>query len=174
MTASEAFCAAALRGDAKAVEKSILAGVDVNLPCAVDNETATTLYIASRLGHTDCIEVLLREGAAVNSPEGRPAFPGETALHAAAGWGQTETVELLLRMGANASQGNAQAFLPLHNAAMWGHLKVVEVLLEASVDINSRSSNGWTPIHRAATSGEVESVRLLLERGADATIATNE
>ncbi len=173
-TTSEAFCAAVADGDVEALELTIRQGVDIEYQCPVANGTATALYIASRAGHTGIVDVLLREGAAVNSPEGRPAFPGETALHAAAGWGQTETVELLLRMGANASQGNAQAFLPLHNAAMWGHLEVIEVLLQASVDINSRNSNGWTPIHRAATSGQVESVRLLLERGADATIATNE
>ena len=82
-TASEAFCAAVADGDVEALELTIRQAVDIEYQCPVANGTESALYIASRLGHMDCIEVLLREGAAVNSPEGRSEFPGETALHAA-------------------------------------------------------------------------------------------
>ena len=102
--ASEAFCDAARRGDAKSVERSIRNGVDVDHLCPVEPRgTCTALYVASGHGNPDLIRSLLREGANVdlkgcNDPE----LSGRTPLHVAAAHGLTENCQLLLRAGANA------------------------------------------------------------------------
>ena len=153
---SNVFCAAARRGNARAVKMSIRKGVDVEYPCPAANGTETALCIASREGHTDIVDALLREGAAVT-----------IALHIAAGYGQTEVAELLLGAGGNPWQGDVAGYTPLDNAARWGHQKIVEVFLDqAKVDVKSHDAKG-APIYYAAKYGRVEVIKLLLERGAD-------
>ena len=172
--ASEAFCDAARRGDAKAVEKSIRNGVDVDHLCPVEPRgTCTALYVASGHGNPDLIRSLLREGANVDLKGcSDPELSGRTPLHVAAAHGLTENCQLLLRAGANAELAEMNSWTPLHFAAAYGHLRVVKLLLDkAKVDINGGDSIGRVPIYLAAMNGHGEVVSHLLSRGADANIA---
>ncbi|CAI8042326.1 Ankyrin repeat domain-containing protein 29, partial [Geodia barretti] len=62
----------------------------------VSNTGATPLYIASGKGHSEVVDILLRNGAGVD----RALNDGTTPLYIASQNGHSEVVDILLRNGA--------------------------------------------------------------------------
>ena len=69
-----------------------------------------------RHGNLDCIKVLIRAGANVNSINAG----GHTPLHEAAYRGYEDTIKMLLLHGANPHATSNQRRTPLHEACMQG------------------------------------------------------
>ena len=69
-----------------------------------------------RHGNLDCIKVLIRAGANVNSINAG----GHTPLHEAAYRGYEDTIKVLLLHGANHHAASNQRRTPLHEACMQG------------------------------------------------------
>jgi Ankyrin repeats (3 copies) len=115
---TEAFGAAARRGDAATVAKLLDEGVDVNAKFRYD---VTALFYACDHGHLEVVKVLLARGATVNLKD---TFYGATPLTWASGPAQkrkpehAQIVGLLLKAGAQGKEGALSAAVSASDAPM--------------------------------------------------------
>ena len=152
---------AAYQGNLKFVQ--MLLGVEnVDLE-VVDKNGQTPLNLASRQGHTDIVNCLLKAGSCVNHPDN----DGWTALRSAAWGGHTEVVGALLKAGAEVDHADSDQRTALRAAAWGGHDDIVIKLLEAGACVNKVDNEGRTALIAAAYMGHTEIVEHLLENGAD-------
>ncbi|XP_063969897.1 serine/threonine-protein phosphatase 6 regulatory ankyrin repeat subunit B-like [Lytechinus pictus] len=113
------------------------------------------LYMASRLGHLDAVNVLISRGISVNAESHR----GQIPLHAAAATGRIQVVETLIENGSDLNKTDIDGWTPLHAAVQNGHLEVVRYLMwKGAIDIKCR---GMTSLHIAAQSGHFDIVKHL-------------
>uniref|UniRef100_A0A1S4KFV5 Uncharacterized protein n=2 Tax=Culex quinquefasciatus TaxID=7176 RepID=A0A1S4KFV5_CULQU len=116
-------------------------------------------------GHRDVVELLLDNGARVNSAT---SDHGLTALYMAAQNQHTEVVRLLFARGAIVDAAlKSDGRTPLLQAASTGNMDLVEILLKHGANCNATTSNKrLTPLHAAARYGHGEVALLLLKNGA--------
>ncbi|KAG0242736.1 Glycerophosphocholine phosphodiesterase [Actinomortierella wolfii] len=108
--------------------------------------TYTPLSIASRLGHTDVIKLLIRHGANLDAQD----EDGESCLIVAAKNGHTQSVKLLIEGGANLElRERYYGWTALHLAAIENHPETVKALLEAGANPNVYDFSSWTPHEHA-------------------------
>ena len=122
----------------------------------------TALMYASRDGHTEIVELLLRvEGIDFNAKDKN----GYTALMSASYNGHTEIVELLLRVeGIDVNTKDKDGDTALRLAASNGHTEIVKLLLGVKgIDVNAKNNDGWTILMSASYNGHTEIVELLLD-----------
>lgn len=117
-------------------------GVDVNRP---DAWIRTPLMIASGLGESEIVDLLLSEGAQVDAKDG----DGRTALMYAAGHNQewtenTDVIERLIRQGANIETQDEAGLTSLMYAVMRCNLDEAELLLSKGADPLLTDSDGRT------------------------------
>ncbi|MFT7812925.1 ankyrin repeat and SAM domain-containing protein 1A-like isoform X1 [Arapaima gigas] len=158
---------------------SIWRGPNVN---CVDSTGYTPLHHAALNGHSEVVELLLRNEALTNIADNKGCYP----LHLAAWKGDQRIVQLLIHQGPSHSKLNEQSSVdqkefkrcgpfdpyinaknndnetPLHCAAQYGHTEVVRLLLEELTDPTLRNSKLETPLDLAALYGRLEVVKLLL------------
>lgn len=121
------------------------------------------LQAAALGGHTEIVQLLLDEGAQVNTDCGNFGDP----LQAAAFGGSLETVELLLKHGAVINTEHGEYGNALIAASHMGHLEVAKKLIECGADPELSSRENGKAIAGAAASGQTELVKLLLLKGND-------
>ncbi|KAJ6503031.1 ankyrin repeat-containing domain protein [Mycena vulgaris] len=161
-------------GYIEGAEALLATGVDINLVPA-EYPRATTLTFASRSGHTDIVDLLLRNQADPNIPSD---FYG-CALAAASENGHIEVVRLLLKSGANANLPGGERGSPLAAASAGGHIEILRLLLESGADINQPIS-GWrfngSALGAACDTWDEnhEVVHFLLDNGADINLPGGE
>eukprot|EP01105_Mastigella_eilhardi_P021264 TRINITY_DN5136_c0_g1_i5.p1 TRINITY_DN5136_c0_g1~~TRINITY_DN5136_c0_g1_i5.p1 ORF type:complete len:381 (-),score=81.05 TRINITY_DN5136_c0_g1_i5:109-1251(-) len=122
---------------------------------AVDNDCATSLYLACLNESTDVALMLLREpGVDINLPKGKTWKP----LHAACRRGLVPVIEVMLqhdpKPDVNAPVELCQMYTPLHTAIMSKNVidpTVLRLLVEAGADVNRPTSHGMTPLHLACS-----------------------
>ncbi|XP_016099177.1 serine/threonine-protein phosphatase 6 regulatory ankyrin repeat subunit A-like [Sinocyclocheilus grahami] len=125
-----------------------------------DGKGQTPLMLAVLGGHTDCVYILLSEGASV---EARDKW-GRTALHRGAVMGQEACVEALLQHGSSLLVQDSRGRSPMHLAAACGHVGVLRALLKTQKTVLVLKDNcGYTPLHWACYNGHDACVELLLE-----------
>ncbi|KAL3974723.1 G2/M phase-specific E3 ubiquitin-protein ligase [Sarotherodon galilaeus] len=158
---------------------SIWRGPNVN---CVDSTGYTPLHHAALNGHSEVVEVLLRNEALTNIADNKGCYP----LHLAAWKGDEHIVKLLIHQGPSNPKLNEQSSVdhkefkrcgpfdpyinaknndnetPLHCAAQYGHSRVVRLLLEELTDPTMRNNKFETPLDLAALYGRLEVVKLLL------------
>ncbi|XP_061591409.1 ankyrin repeat and SAM domain-containing protein 1A-like isoform X3 [Cololabis saira] len=158
---------------------SIWRGPNVN---CVDSTGYTPLHHAALNGHSDVVEMLLRNEALTNIADNKGCYP----LHLAAWKGDERIVKLLIHQGPSHPKLNEQSSVddkefkrcgpfdpyinaknndnetPLHCAAQYGHSQVVRLLLEELTDPTMRNNKFETPLDLAALYGRLEVVKLLL------------
>ncbi|KAJ6538320.1 hypothetical protein DFH09DRAFT_1368955 [Mycena vulgaris] len=156
-------------GYIEGAEALLATGVDINLAPA-EYLRATALTLASNSGHTDIVDLLLRNQADPNIPSD---YYG-CALAAASSNGHIEVVRLLLKSGANANLPDDVWGCPLAAASAEGHIEILRLLLESGADINqpipvtSWGSHGSALGAACDTWDEnPEVVHFLLDNGAD-------
>ena len=137
---------------------SILANesVDVNKSVKVEPffSEMTPIYLASYNGNTALVELLLKNGAAVNTVE-----PNESVLNNAVAAEKIEMVKLLLSAGASLDRSYNLAL----SAARSEDVSLMKLLLEHGVDPTLIGEKGWTPLSQAIMSGNLEVAHLLVE-----------
>ncbi len=151
--------------DAEGFRAALAEGEDVEAIHRKDSP----LLLASWLGRTDMVALLLDAGADPNAANNEKQV---VALHTAAHSGHLGIVDLLARAGARLEAKNINGHTALHLASMEGHTAVVERLLELGSDIDAQANGRVTPLHEAAFLGRGKIVELLLRHGADAHART--
>ena len=147
---------AAKKGNIEAVKQHLAAGTVVN---AIDDDW-TPLKYAAHEGHKEVVELLIAEGAGVNTK----TDDGWTPLILAAIKGHKEIVDLLIANGADV---NAKDEIggALHSAALEGHKEIVELLITKDADVNAKNEDGETPLDWAINFKQTEVADLLRKHG---------
>jgi len=112
----------------------------------------TPLFQACRENHITIVELLLENGAGVNSP-----FPNsrENPLTLCAEKGHHELVELLLTKGALLDCQTKKGCTPMFLSCKEGHLEISKVLLKKGANVETADCRGNTPIMAAFKNGHV-------------------
>jgi ankyrin repeat protein len=184
------FVQSAQKGDLKAIQLFLNAGIDGNAQSATGT---TALMAASKYGRLDVVKKLLEQKVNVDAQDKQ----GVTALMLAAESNQVEIVQLLLKKNADpnmedqtgwtalmkavyqGSTGCAEALAArsrqevnraLLVAALTGRQEVAKILIDNGAEIDSRADDGRTPLMLAAGKGDTDFVSFLLKAGADPTL----
>jgi len=134
------------------------------------NDGGTSLFMASRNGHCDVVDALIRGGADVN----KASDDGVTPLYMASCNGHCNVVEVLVRGGADVNKAWNDGMTPLYIASQVGHCGVVDALLRGGADVNITTNDGTTPLNVASQNGHCDVVEVLIRGGADVNKARNE
>jgi ankyrin repeat protein len=169
---AQALLEAAAKGDEAAVERSLAAGVKVEIRDAAGR---TPLLLATHGNHVAVARLLIAAGADVNA---RDAIQDSPYLYAGA-HGRTEILKMTLAAGADLKSLNRYGGTALIPACHYGHVEAVKVLLATKIDIDHVNRLGWTALLEAVILGDggpvhTEIVRLLLVAGANPSIADRE
>ncbi len=166
---ARALLDAAATGDTAAIERSLAAGVKVDIR---DPAGRTPLLLATHGNHVDAARALIAAGADVNAKD---QIEDSAFLYAGA-HGRVEILKMTLAAGADLKSVNRYGGTALIPACHYGHVDAVKVLLGTKIDIDHVNRLGWTALLEAVILGNggpvhTEIVRLLLEAGANPAIA---
>jgi ankyrin repeat protein len=143
------------RAHADTIKRLIAQGVDIN---ARNIRGHAPIHLATAMGSSDVVQLLLKNGAEVNLAGTDSCF---TSLHYAARLGHVDLCELLVRYGADTDAQTAKLETPLHLAIAKGHREVVAILLKYSARLDIRDKNGMTPLQQAENIKNREVVTLI-------------
>ncbi|KAH7100602.1 hypothetical protein BKA62DRAFT_639662 [Auriculariales sp. MPI-PUGE-AT-0066] len=115
------------------------------------------LSLASRMGHTSVVRVLLSHGA-----PNRPNRNGEFPLHLAAHHGHADICDLLCQHEMCDRADKYNEWTPLFHAAANGHSNCIRVLIQHGCNRAALDENGRSALYHAAWNGHVDCVSLLL------------
>ncbi|XP_017521223.3 ankyrin repeat domain-containing protein 35 isoform X1 [Manis javanica] len=122
-------------------------------------------HLAASKGLTECLTILLANGADINSKN----EDGSTALHLATISCQPQCVKVLLQHGANEDAVDAEHRSPLHWAASSGCASSVLLLCDHEAFLDVLDNDGRTPLMIASLGGHAAICSQLLQRGAQVT-----
>jgi tetratricopeptide (TPR) repeat protein len=166
---AENMTEAALKGDAKAMEKKlrrsspeINAGVPIKGSQAFcpDETMLTPLQAASCVGHAAIVEKLLEAKAIPDLPTSR----GKTPLLLAVNNGKEDVARLLVERGAKADLADADGNTPLIVALKRGYVSLAEFLLKNGASPQGRNRDGETALMLVS---DAKMAKMLLDAGAD-------
>lgn len=184
------FVQSAEKGDLKAVQLFLEAGIDGN---SQDATGSTALMATAKKGRIDVVNKLLEQKLNLNLQDKQ----GETALMLAAANNQADIVKLLLKKNADPNiqdqsgwsalmravyqcniacvealvgQSHQEVNRALLVASLTGHKDIVKVLLDNGAEVDTRADDGRTPLMLAAAKGDSDLAAALLAAGADPTL----
>ncbi|XP_065659371.1 ankyrin repeat, PH and SEC7 domain containing protein secG isoform X1 [Hydra vulgaris] len=129
---------------------------------------ATPLILASKDGHSNVVEFLLKNNADPNIQ-----YRGkQNALLFAAGNGHSECIQHLLQHKVNLDQANSQNVTPLMRAVQQGHNECVTLLAANGADLNLQDITGRTALHFAVETNNTGALKILLNAGANYNLKT--
>ena len=136
----------------------------------IDAQLGPSLTDAAKVGHVECLELLVKAGAAVNTRNAR----SETPLLWAA-FKHNICVKFLMdaRDIVNTTNTLRNTFKEQKRQEdLCKQNKCIKILVEAGASVNIADNNGLSPIIAAACCGNVKLVELLIQAGADVNIRT--
>ncbi|KAK0666808.1 ankyrin repeat-containing domain protein [Cercophora samala] len=152
---------AAQRGDHVEMASLIRRRADLDHPHRGTGRTP--LAVACHCGHNDVVELLIAEGANVNSKDKRKLSP----LHLAAANGHCHVMATLLDREADINARGPYGKTPLRIACDHGQLDAIRFLAKLRAMVDSRDEAHKTPLHAASEAGDNEIAKLLLQLGAN-------
>jgi ankyrin repeat protein len=145
----------------EAAVKTFLARSDMEADTK-DSKGMTPLCMAAKGGHTSIAQILIAQGAAIDSNNSH----GETPLWWATQNKHEALIRLLLENGANKELKGRDGCTPLLVAVNRGYDAILQLLLESGADIEATDDYGQTSLCIAAMSGRDHAVQILLDSGA--------
>ncbi|XP_012998583.2 ankyrin repeat domain-containing protein 35 isoform X1 [Cavia porcellus] len=131
-------------------------------PTKLDSHGQSPFHLAASKGLTECLSILLANGADINSMN----EDGSTALHLATISCQPQCVKVLLQHGANEDAVDRENRTPLHWAASSGCASSVLLLCDHEAFLDVLDNDGRTPLMIASLGGHAAICSQLLQRGA--------
>uniref|UniRef100_A0A8C2CCR5 CARD- and ANK-containing Inflammasome Adaptor Protein n=1 Tax=Cyprinus carpio TaxID=7962 RepID=A0A8C2CCR5_CYPCA len=125
------------------------------------NQT-TVLHMAATEDDATLAEVLLRNGALVDTRDGQR----KTALYHAVRQGNEKTAGVLLKAGAQVDSVINEITAALFKAVQKNLDEVVAALIDHGADVNSCNQLGYTPMLLAAELGNAEAFKVLVSKKA--------
>ena len=147
-----------LSADSKVVSEKNDKDINNNLPLPI--------HIAASYDEPQIIELLVSNGADVNSRNQRK----ETPLHLAAACGSLNAAAALLKLSADVNATCKTGLTPLHTA-LNKPFEMAKLLIKYGASVNARDNGRQTPLHNAASLGNSDLMELLIKTGADAKAA---
>ncbi|KAK3578853.1 hypothetical protein CHS0354_010212 [Potamilus streckersoni] len=139
----------------------------VAVPRAVkQNELETAFIHAAKLGHNECIDILLATGIHPDTTDTN----NNTALMYAAQMNHDVTLQTLVSAKASVNWVGSGKSTPLHMVAKHGYEKTITLLLEHGAKLNTRDSAGNTPLIIAVMYGQYTTIKALIAKGCDVNI----
>jgi ankyrin repeat protein len=123
----------------------------------------TPMFVAVEQGHREVVELLLVNGADVNSRDEEHC----SALYAAIAYGRREVATLLLERGADPNKVKRDYSTPLQAATDKGYKEIVALLLDRGANPNAQGGLYGNALHVASNKGYKEIVALLLDKSAN-------
>ena len=148
MEAIHQLCEMTIAGDIDRVRQLLQGSCDPN---ACDDNKRTCLHLASSLGNTKVVEVLIEYGANVNQKDrsGRP--PLADAINS----GHRELALLIINHDGRLDYDEATASGELCEMARLGDLEKIRLLLQGGCDPNAADYDKRTCLHLAASEGNL-------------------
>jgi ankyrin repeat protein len=157
------------RGKERIVGTLLLADANANAHNKMDE---TPLMLASIMGSREIVNLLLRNGAAVNKVR---KLDGATAVLLAVFNRHHDIAAELIGHGADINIGTKNTgYTPLMAACEKGSLDMIKRLVGKGANVNAaKKDDGQTPLIIASTRGNTENVNYLLKHGANVNATTN-
>ena len=146
------------------VDLLLKAGADPNLQL---KDGLTPLYMASQLGYTDIVRLLIQANANTNL---QLVSDDSSALHIAIQRGHSDVVRVLLQANANPNCQTRKGSTALSLACHIGDSAIVDMLLRAHADPNIPSDGNVTPLHKATQNGYYDVVNMILKANANPNV----
>jgi ankyrin repeat protein len=169
--AEDIFVAAGL-GDTNRVEALLRKSPE--LAQARDTDTWTPVHWAAYNNQEGALELLLRQGADVNSKMELSSHrfvggksPGDSALHLAIMENHKSVAEFLIAHSADVNSVGEDGDTPLHLAARENRQELAVLLISKGASPNATNEAGFSPLAEAASRGHRQVADLLLSSGAD-------
>merc|ERR1712096_539130 len=159
----ESLLASCTAGTASGAEIQALIRRGAAVNAVRQPEEKTALHLAAHAGGLDAAQVLVQNGADVDTVD----CDDRTPLHVAALNGHQEMVDFLLETGASYNMLDKNDQTALHFACIGGYLEVCSKLIEAGAFVEVDTASNLQPLHFAALSGHTSIAKLLIHHGAD-------
>ncbi len=148
-------------GDHTRVQELIKKGANIELR---DNQGATPLILAARLGNNTIVKILLKNKADINAVD---SYFKDTALNWACYNGHKNVVETLIANKADIHIRDRDGYTALMDAVSNGHIHIVELLIKHGARIDDQSYRGYTAFSLAKIKDYTDIVELLRKHNAD-------
>lgn len=151
------FYEAVSLGDIQLAKKYI--GKQPDLINAFSTDGFTPLGLACFFDHIQLAELLIKNGADVNTPSDNPFRVAP--IHSACAISDFNLAALLIKHGASVNVKQISGVTPLHSAAHNGQTKLARLLLVNGADVNAKTDDGQTPLSMAEEKSFHETATLI-------------
>ncbi len=155
MFADESLLEASRNGRIDQAVEAIQCGAEIE--CR-DHNGRTPLYHALTRGYLSLAELLVRQGANVNTAFGKRR---QTLLHWAAEQGAYGVASFLLQHEADINSRRIDGITPLHLAARKGHTYLANLFLKNGADFDARANGDRIPRDLAIRAGHQDLAKIL-------------
>ncbi|KAJ3449562.1 ankyrin repeat family protein [Anaeramoeba flamelloides] len=125
---------------------------------------STALHMSASNGHIECCDLLIKNGADINSKDRH----NNTPLILATKNNHQSAVKFLLENKALVNIVDKEGNTALHYSNKNQNTEISELLLAFKADPHIQNNKGYSPLHIASKLGNEINILLLLDRGADA------
>jgi|SRR5271155_3778067 len=152
-----------ISNNVEAVRRLLAGGANPNALSKNARDQASPLQAAAGMGYREIADLLIANGADVNSKDHYQWAP----LHQAAIQGHAEIADMLISKGAQIEAKGYDGSTPLALALQQDNPEVALLLIAKGADVNAKRNGGETPLMIATNNSDIPLATALLDHGAN-------